>query len=344
MTVTVLTWGGAIGHSALRINDKKFTARSSYPHTFISWFPADGAAGWQGFSLSTLFSGAMYENYKELRGNQAGSALNYVETMVSEMSDRTAQRLERGDFPATPQQQVFASRESYYGGDGASNFDVHHVGNWVSKPTEINIDGLDEDAIMGWWYSFVRGESTDNKERGGYRMISKTRNCASMVMRALIAGGAATRISSPTAFFAYDPPAVKKYAETLSRSTSQVRISVDAIAKPGYAEWMAISNSSLPFASRMLLGIKSDALSRNAEMLALDSLIMDWVSTNGVNPEANLLISIFTQIGNYLRTKPHGDRTMSVVILAKRIYLYTTNNHNIWDNVTKDIYELTQDD
>ena len=35
MPVTVLTWAGAIGHSALRINNTAFSSISTYPHTYI---------------------------------------------------------------------------------------------------------------------------------------------------------------------------------------------------------------------------------------------------------------------------------------------------------------------
>ena len=268
------------------------------------------------------------------------------------MSSRSRNRLNRtGENRVEPragQERIGAARHnSFFGGDGAGHMERDDDNEirafqqlWVHLPTEITIEGLDEAAIMGWWYSFVRGESTDGNNRGGYRMISKTRNCASMVMRALIAGGANKVSHVPLALTAYDPVTVKNYAQFLSTAKRKVRISDEEDTIPNSVNWQKFSNSSLPFASRMLVKVNANAISRNEEMRDLDLSIKNWPSALNNSRKTFAIMSMYEQMGNYLRTKPHGDRTMAVVTLAKRIYLYTKKeeNHQLWNLVTRDLY------
>ena len=118
MSVTVLTWAGAIGHSALRINNTAFSSISTYPHTYISWFPANGSNGWEGVSVKRLFNGEVYANYKQLRENQGGIAISHMQTIIAEMSDRSRNRLNATDEnrvePRAGQERIGAARHNSF--------------------------------------------------------------------------------------------------------------------------------------------------------------------------------------------------------------------------------------
>ncbi len=76
--------------------------------------------------------------------------------------------------------------------------------------------GIDEQGVMQEWERVQQGLKD---HRMGYRFVSKTENCASVVINALLAGGAEAYVPFNASLFAETPNDVQKYVQAL-----QVRI------------------------------------------------------------------------------------------------------------------------
>lgn len=360
MTIDIYTWPGSIGHVALKVNNIKLREDSRYPHTYISWFPDESAALptlWDRFTKpretyravrvkqpgsATTFREDVYAEMSRSAANQLREGAQQRPGQLL-ATNRFVKDYQSGQFTSNINDPYISSsreslrnkdateiadelneslRYSVFGGDGSSSADVYLSGDdWVHLPRFVEINGLDEAAIMGWWLAFTRGKNTKlTLGEGDYRFVSKSRNCASMVLRALIAGGADLIKRPPSSVFYYTPPQIESYAKSLSFNRRDVTISGSEDTIPSPEEWRRMSDSSLNVMKRGIVLLNNNALTRSAEMLRLDELIQRSVTISNSDKPA-LFQDMLGAIGTYLRTKPHGDRTRAVVILAKRIYL-----------------------
>jgi len=104
------------------------------------------------------------------------------------------------------------------GDDEADGGGLHK--QWVQFPTEIvslhtegNGElGLNAQAMLAWWRAFRTAHQQALHGESGYQFVSTLHNCASIVMRALIAGEAAFFLKPPAPWVTFSPRDVADYA------------------------------------------------------------------------------------------------------------------------------------
>jgi hypothetical protein len=307
---------GGIGHSACIILNKPWPLKvKKYPHTYISWWPADSKSGFM------------------KRGE--GHAHTFGLDVRSELGEGALRHLRDGDAPLLGQVDLNDHRDSTIYGDGqATAFEGITAGQYGEafgkQPDTISeIEGLDEDAMIAWWYSFLQGENRKqiDGETGDYQLVSKSRNCAAMVIRALVAGKATDISRKPMAAISYHPTQVQSWAGNLSTATvrnpNRIRLDIQNTV-PDRAQWNTMIYSFFDRSNPTNLGqnIINEISSQ------VDNII-DIPTSGALVQQIEIRKKIFELIGSYLRTDQHGTKTDAVTRLAKILKLNLDKKENM---------------
>ena len=172
----------------------------SFKHVHISWWPSEGVG----------------HELKDMRRAQPGEGNPTVwSDVTSEMSGRTRDRLQRGEIqPRAGQVNL---------GKAYSLLDEELAEDWGQEPDWVisvpafgaanRYWGLNV-ARMWSWFTEYRDQSVG----ADYKMISTTKSCAGLAMRALRQGGCEAFTKQPVSHFYVLPNEVAKYALELRGS------------------------------------------------------------------------------------------------------------------------------
>jgi hypothetical protein len=216
---------------------------------------------------------------------------------------------------------------------------------WVQFPTEIiglHVDGpgelgLNAHAMLTWWRGFRSAHKQELHGESGYQFVSTLHNCASIAMRALIAGESAFFLKPPTAWVTFSPRDVADYAAALK--TEIIRANADYSRYfNSKLEWQAQNRREMhmhpPTATTELptvdqwkrmsdANVRFAALSRRREQNAeIDRLLgqyhaqLPW-DGGGADNRLVYMSEIFKQIGSYIAAKPKGDRLNAMLALGQ---------------------------
>ncbi len=138
-------------------------------HVYISWFPGGDGVG----SIKSMF--------KSMRGER----MEFRDDMDSEMSERVQDRLASGEITPRPgqvyMQDAYGMRQEYSDEWGQ---EPDYVISVPALGVSNRYWGVSTSKMWNWWREF-----SDDVE-AEYKMISKSKSCAGVALRALAEGGA----------------------------------------------------------------------------------------------------------------------------------------------------------
>lgn len=214
--------------------------------------------------------------------------------------------------------------------------------------------GLDVERIYHWWMGFDAGSAGVNAQaRAGvpgaravpWKKVSTSRNCCSVVYRALTIGGASYYRSKWFKSVYLTPPEVFAYAEKLADTIDELNRTNGAIARsmaelgaklkgltvsganvelPSYAEWIAMS--------KVKVGLLTGKASRKEQIALIDRALQDyheagpWPGDDDYDEDAIYwrdkkaasLCLIIAQASTHAAIKPKSDRRHAVAALLTR--------------------------
>jgi hypothetical protein len=161
-------------------------------HVYISWFP-----GGDGVSTTSL---------KEMLQPMSGVSMEFREDMDAEMSGRVQQRLRAGEITARPG-QVHMARTYGMKQDDANDWGKEP--DFVISVPALGVSnrywGVNTAKMWTWWCDFKDDAESE------YKMISKSKSCAGIALRALVEGGAEAFSKLPKSTFYVLPNEVAHY-------------------------------------------------------------------------------------------------------------------------------------
>ena len=344
--------GRTNGHAAILLessvesHDANVNAAAT---TYISWWPDGGALK----GLNTPWS------------RRPGRASTLVSDMQSEINPNAQRGLHEGRFePRRGQTNIIFDHLDLSSGplsvlDHASQEEHEHFmeslmteggisKQWVQFPTEsISLHtegnaelGLNAHAMLTWWRAFRSAHEAELQGKSGYQFISKLYNCASIVMRTLIAGEAAFFLKPPNALSYYSPRDVADYAKALKHEIILANCSFQRyfVSKqewqrqnrremhrhpptattdlPTVGEWRQMSDENIKwraFARRRGQTAEIDRL------LGRYHAAPAWDADGGQMIRLGVMSVMFEQIGSYIAAKPKGDRLNAMLALGQII-------------------------
>lgn len=343
--------GKTNGHVAILLRggvEHDSAAANEADQTYISWWPEDGD---RPFSKTP---GASHTLVDDLLGEIGSSAQRKLQAGASPRPGQASLGwntipLHDGDYNPL----AFASREDIDWVSDLLNPQTKNGGQhnrWAQFPTDVvslRLDmpgqqlGLHAHAILTWWRAFRLGHTTTtNGQKSGYQFVSNQFNCASIVMRALIAGEAAFFEPPPSGFIYYSPLEVLTYARALQRKIESMNRNYDLykVKKnewqgknrcetfihppnantelPTVKEWERISDTNVSFA--FLCKRREQTLAIDDELRKYHAL-KPWTDLDGASKRLTSMRKIFDKIGEYIATKPKGDRTNAMLVLGQRV-------------------------
>ena len=345
--------GRTNGHAAILMDgsvESADPAANAASKTYISWWPAGAALKGPTTPISrrpggerTLLSDMRNEigNSTQL-GLRAGRfAPRSGQVMVSaEPLDISSGPLNVLDHASAAEHQQFMDLLTADEADGGG---LHK--QWVQFPTEIvslhtegNGElGLNAHAMLTWWRAFRTAHQQALHGESGYQFVSKLHNCASIVMRALIAGESAFFLNPPGAWFSFSPRDVADYAAALKTEIIRANADYDRYFN-SKLEWQARNRREMhmhpPTATTELptvdqwkrmsdANVRFAAISRRREQNAeIDRLLgqyhaqLPW-DGGGADNRLVYMSEIFKQIGSYIAAKPKGDRLDAMLALGQ---------------------------
>ena len=214
--------------------------------------------------------------------------------------------------------------------------------------------GLDVERIYHWWMGFDVASKTLNAQAKAqqvgarvipWKKVSTSRNCCSVVYRALTIGGASYYRSKWRKSVYLTPPEVYDYVERLAETIAELNRTNGAIARsmtelgaklkgltisganvelPTFAEWIAMS--------KVKAGLLTGKASRKEQIAVIDRLLQDyheagpWPGDDDYDEDAIYrrdnkaasLCLIIGQASTHAALKPKSDRRHAVAALLTR--------------------------
>jgi hypothetical protein len=216
---------------------------------------------------------------------------------------------------------------------------------WVQFPTEIiglHVEGngelgLNAHAMLTWWRGFRTAHQQALHGESGYQFVSTLHNCASIVMRALIAGEVAFFKKPPDAWITFSPRDVADYAAALktkiilanadynryfnsklewqarNRREMHMHPPTAATELPTVDEWQRMSDANVTFARFARRREQNAEIDR---LLGRYHAQLPW-DGGGADERLVYMAEIFKQIGSYIAAKPKGDRLNAMLALGQ---------------------------
>ena len=218
-------WKGQVGHASITVKNKMEENAKKQINAHISWWPGTSVEG----TKNRFFA------------QRPGISLkDYKEDKKYEISERTVERLKRGENAAkrlatgdaSPQDREDAKYTA------RANQKKDKNGNWGVIPQKVYLPlvGKNKDKTNRSDKSFsLFGLSEKNMIAGGekaksdakqniigYTMASKTENCASMVARMMKSGGSENFSKFESAWISEDPNKIHEYAKTVQNEVDKL--------------------------------------------------------------------------------------------------------------------------
>jgi hypothetical protein len=345
--------GRTNGHAAILMDgsvESADPAVNAAAKTYISWWPAGAAIKGPTTPVSrrpggerTLFSDVRNEisNNAQLGlragrfAARPGQANVFVDTL--DVSSGPLSVLDQASAAEHQQFMDVLDADEADGGGMHKQF-VQFPTEIVSLHTESHGElGLNAHAMLTWWRAFRSAHHQGLQGESGYQFISTLHNCASIVMRALIAGEAAFFLKPPRPWAYFSPRDVADYAAALK--TAIIRANVEyrtyfnsklewqarnrqemhmhpptpTTELPSVNEWKRMSDANVRFAAI------SRRREQNAEIDRLLGLYHAQLPWDGGGGDTRLVYmsEIFKQIGSYIAAKPKGDRLNAMLALGQ---------------------------
>jgi len=345
--------GRTNGHAAILMRgsvESADPADNAAETTYISWWPAGAALKGPTTPISRRPGGerTLLSDVRNEIGNSTQLGLHAGRfTGRSGQVNVYAERLDVSSGPLSVLGHASPAELQQFmdllGADEADGGGLHK--QWVQFPTEIvslhtegNGElGLNSHAIMTWWRAFRTAHQQALHGESGYQFVSKLHNCASIVMRALIAGEAAFFLKPPSAWFSFSPRDVADYAASLKTEIIRANADYDRYFN-SKLEWQARNRREMhmhpPTATTELptvdqwkrmsdTNVRLAAFSRRREQNAeIDRLLglyhaqLPWAG-GGADNRLVFMSEIFKQIGSYIAAKPKGDRLDAMLALGQ---------------------------
>ena len=223
--------GRTNGHAAILMDgsvESADPAANAAAKTYISWWPAGAALKGPTTPISRRPGGerTLLGDMRNEIGNSTQLGLHAGRfTARSGQVNVYAEPLDVSSGPLSVLDHASAAEHQQFmdllGADEADGGGLHK--QWVQFPTEIvslhtegNGElGLNAHAILTWWRAFRTAHQQALHGESGYQFVSKLHNCASIFMRALIAGESAFFWLPPDAWITFSPRDVADYAAAL---------------------------------------------------------------------------------------------------------------------------------
>jgi len=384
--VDVLVWdhsgsGGKAGGHAAMLVDRQFaqneseTFYSGAGKTYVSWWPhysnegRDKTGKTGGFHMQR---GAKHSMLSDLMGEMREETKRHLESGFRAKGGKTQSFL-----PSTNQKSLYSSTRRQFlpqkiptSGGGYNPLlesdalrqqfeeslftDGMHT-RWVRFPNKsISIPlqskrkiGLNADAMLTFWETF-RCSHKEKFDRTGYKFISKRHNCASVVMRTLIAGEAGFFVKPPKSWVYFSPADVVGYALKLQKEVLHAnqewqhyygqKLSWQAKKRtlmrvpelqndlPKKEQWVDMSNANVKWG--LFKRGSRNAIRharRGGESVAIDRLLDEyhaapsWEEFLGRVKREGIMFEMWKQTASYLARKPNGDRKEAMLLLAQMI-------------------------
>ena len=345
--------GRTNGHAAILMDgsvESADPAANAASKTYISWWPAGAALKGPTTPISrrpggerTLLSDMRNEigegTQRGLADGRFAPRAGQVSALAAEL-DVSSGPLTFLDYAGAAEHERFINTLFADEADGGG---THK--QWVQFPTEIislhaegnGALGLNAHAMLTWWRGFRTAHQQALHGESGYQFVSTLHNCASIVMRALIAGEAAFFKKPPDAWVTFSPRDVADYAAALKTEIIRANADYDRYFNskldwqarnrremhmhpptattelPTVDQWKRMSDANVTFA----------AISRRREQNAeIDRLLgryhaqLPW-DAGGADERLVYMAEIFKQIGSYIAAKPKGDRLNAMLALGQ---------------------------
>ena len=343
-------------------------------NNYISWWPADVDTPEDAERVGGNRRGALHNQLQDVRreiSNRAHTGLLYhgIREHGGNVDDASVLTPRDGQIPITQSQLLIDMPESSRENALCTHANRQSVRNlmtnmssmedrptwdsiyYIQDPSEsLDIPlhtavhpGLNELAMRAWFEGFLR--KYNGEWVGTYRFQSKTCNCASVVLRVLLAGDASFFHEPPTAFFYRSPAGVFQYARALVQSIetkAQLNRQTYDTARAGWqgehrrelyaapptadtemptvAQWIEMS--------RVGAGLLTGFARRKEQVANIDRLLGEyhnlppWGSGDDESGNINRVLKlskIFDECGSYMREKQNNRRFGPVLNLAQTI-------------------------
>ena len=370
--VDILVWdhagsgGKTGGHAAMMVSgqlsgNERQEADHSAGKTYISWWPDGGGLKKEKDTLPFTM--------------RHGGAHTVLSDAREEISQSTKEALNNERFPPRPNQrnlgmgtQSIPTHDGGFNPISAMTDDLqnqwyemltereHCATQWVQFPNQSipiflagqhNL-GLNAHAMLTWWEMFRTAHKNDTNRNTGYKFISKKFNCASVVMRALIAGEAAFFVKPPNNWLYFSPADVVIYARKLEIAVTKASLEYERYFHeklswqgknrtllrtprgltdlPTRQQWEDMSNANVKWGlfkrgSRNAIRYAT----RGGESVAIDNMLdeyhslLPWQNWMGAALREQKMFNMWEQTAAYLARKPNGDRKDAMLILAQTI-------------------------
>ena len=308
------------GHAALAI------ANGAKAETYVSWWPDQSDP-----------------NFQRNNGYRAGYAQGIAQDYFKELGANARTRLQAGAAPRPGQSNDALIQEP--------GFAIQNPAmSWVQRPDQI-LDipafddrvprdmasiGLCEKNVEDWWKLYSEKKLGYTRHR--YTFVSKTNNCASIVMAALIAGGCDLYLKHDKAFIYYTPSDIFNYATRLRNKILEMNTRAQAVN----ASMLASHRKMTPNSRDMFGSCNPDGtgdvwsvadwraasavkIGRRKEQIAqIDSYLAQYWSVGQEWNDANCtmkstyLACVLQEVQSHIIEKPNSDRREAVLRLGSQ--------------------------
>ena len=385
--VDVLVWdhsgsGGRAGGHAAMLVDRQFaqnqneTFYSGAGKTYVSWWPHHSHEGLDktgktgGFHMQkggkhSMLADLMYEMREETKRHlesgfraKGGKTQSFLPgTNQKSLYSSTRGQILPHKIPTSsggynPLLESYALRQQFEArlleDDGMHQRWVRFPNKSISIPLQSTRKiGLNADAMLTFWETF-RCSHKEEFDRTGYKFISKRHNCASVVMRTLIAGEAGFFVKPPKSWLYFSPADVVAYALKLQKEVLHAnkewqhyygqKLSWQAEKRmllrvpelqndlPLKDQWVEMSNANVKW-GLFKRGSKNAIrhARRGGESVVIDHLLdgyhhaPPWEEFLGHEKREKYMFEMWKQTASYLSRKPNGDRKEAMLLLAQMI-------------------------
>ena len=204
--------------------------------------------------------------------------------------------------------------------------------------------GLNIKAIIAWCRLISCVKAT-NDTTGDFRLYSSHKNCASMVISALVNGNAEAFVKKPSCAVAYTPSDVEAYAKKIKAGIEKARKNNTNIKRSESLEDWFGKEQDKPANSNCLKDIATDGsrimtreqwetlsyvgrfASRKGQAREIDRLLVQFHNQaagqiNSSLPAKKILKELLQNVGSHLRLKPESKRREAMLILGCNILDY----------------------
>jgi hypothetical protein len=309
------------GHVALAITD------GDKIDSYISWWPDDSDPTFK----------------QHVTGNRVGNKHTIGTDYSSELGANSRARLLAGATPRPGQTNAELIQENGFYVKNPTKAWAKRPDHVVELPAfddraprEMTTLGLCESNVQDWWRLYSEKKLGYNQYR--YKMVSKTNNCAAVVMAALVAGGCDLYLKHDKVFMYYSPTDILNYVNRLRikinelntkaqlinatmlsnhrKMTPETRSKFGSLNPDGALDIWTVDEWRR--ASAVTVGRRKEQIAHIDEMITQYwGLGSDWTDTNATMKTLQLA-GILQEVQSHIIEKPNSDRREAVLKLGSQ--------------------------